>query len=409
MRNLEERVIAGFLDGGVKSFRTYGQGMSAGDFADPRCRKLYERMESLAREGKEYDLVGITHEMQGTEGINAEYLLYIAEQSMDINMPAAIQSLLAARFRDRAYNLTKDHMDITAGELAEKMQSEIWTYHSGLPTEWNRQQAFQRMLDSIEYDMTHGIEFTTGLKDLDKMIGGFYRAEVTFIGARPSVGKTALAINISMHLLKHGKNVLYIDLESGDEPMMERFVCLDTRIPLISIRRRSLSPGQLAKVIQSAAGLSKLPLTINDRASQTPGQIHNQALALGADIIIVDYLNLQVRNSEQEVGQLGDMMMGYNTIAKELNIPVIVLGQLNRKLEDRNDKRPMMSDIRGSGKIEEFSTNIILQHYGFRYDDNSPEFEQTLFVVKQKHGPVGPVRLYWNSSMIKFGDITNGG
>jgi len=410
MKNMEDRIIAGLIGGGIKAFKIYGQSLSADQFTSPGCRKLFDRMKRYTDRGAEYDMVSLANEFPGDDDITPEYLLSLSEiECCHYSLPASLQTLQDFRFRTHTFNMIQQYSDITAGELAEKLQGEIWKYQGGLPNGWNREEAFKRMLNSIEYDMEHGVEFTTGLTDLDKMIGGFYRKEVTFIGARPSTGKSAMAVNIAMHLIKQNKSVLYIDLESGDEPMMERFVCLHTGIPVVNIRRRMLSSMQLNKIITASNEISKLPITINDQSRPTTGIIYNQALNLKSDIIIVDYINQMVKNSAEEVGQLGDIMLGLNTLSKELNIPVIALGQLNRKLEDRSDKRPQMSDIRGSGKIEEYATNIHLLHWPFKYDDKAQPNELTVFVHKQKHGPVGPVNLYWDAPHLKFDNLERGG
>jgi len=410
MKEIEERIIAGLIAGGLPAFKIYGQFIGDDTFSDPTCKKLYNRMEGFASGSKEFNLVTLGEEFKQDPVISIEYLLRVSElEFSESSIPANLQVLQDHQFRENTTRLASEQKLITANELSDALQTEIWKYQQGLPNTWNREHAFRRVLDSIEYDMEHGVEMTTGLIDLDRVIGGLYRKEVTFVGARPSHGKTALAVNVASHLINKGKKVLYIDLESGDEPMMERFICYRTGIPIMNIRRRLLTTNQLSQIIRAANELTSLPITINDQTGITIGKIYNQARQINADVIIVDYLNCQLSGKIQEEAELGSLMQGYQTISKDLNVPIWVLGQLNRKIEDRTDKIPRIADIRGSGKIEEFSTNIILLHWPFVYDTTKLPNENFLYVLKQKHGPVEPVKLHWDAPKNKFANALQGG
>jgi len=190
--------------------------------------------------------------------------------------------------------------------------------------------------------------------------------------------------------------------ESGDEPMMERFLCYRTGIPIMNLRRRLLTVPQLSQIIKASSELVELPITINDRTGVTMGSIYNQARQVSADVIFIDYLNCMLSGKNSEEAELGSLMQGFQTISKDLNVPIWVLGQLNRKLEDRPIKIPRKSDIRGSGKIEEFATNILFLHWPFMFDDKELQNESWVYVSKQKHGEVRPVKLYWDAPKNKF-------
>ena len=185
--------------------------------------------------------------------------------------------------------------------------------------------------------------------------------------------------------------------------MMERFICYRTGIPIMNIRRRLLTIPQLAKIAKASAELVELPITINDQTGVTVGSIYNQARNLSADMVVVDYLNCQLSGKTSEEAELGSLMKGYQTISKDLNIPIWVLGQLNRKIEDRaGEKIPRKSDIRGSGKIEEFATNILFVSWPFMYDTSKLPNENYIYVSKQKHGEVKSVKLHWDAPKNKF-------
>lgn len=403
--NSEYKMVATLLAGGEPGdYQRYATYFSS--IEDPTLKRIVERIESIANQGRAFDVATIWEEFNGDPVINAAYLSRLsAASTLPQHIPDIARELADERFRLRLLEAAKAGRSQSAGALAQAVQQVVWEYQQGGGAEVDREESWRRMLDNLEEEMRQGPQLETGIRAIDDLAGGFRPGEVTYLGARPSVGKTALAVQVANHLLLHGHRVLYIDYESGDEAMMRRFVALRARIPIVNVSRPyTLTTEQAALVAAETAKMAKLPLYINDRMSIGVGDIHALALGAQAEIVVVDYLNLMVHHSENEVAELGDTMLGFQRIAKDLKVPILVLGQLNRKLEDRGNKAPVMSDIRGSGRVEEMATQIWFLHYPNRWDTGKPVDEMELHIVKSKHGPVGIAYLSWSPRRNLFGD-----
>jgi len=412
MRTAEERIIGGLLTGTSKEFKIYANQIDANTFKTEAYQAIFRRMEALVMEGKDYDLSVIAHEFKGDHIITPEFLIGLIDPgATPHNTPNAIATLNSERFRENITDIVSRKMQVTTGEIASQLQDAVWRYHGGVPNSWQIEEALQRTLDRVESRMIGEQEFIYGIPEMDRVLGGLHRKETTVISARPGTGKSSLAMNIAYTQLERDKKVLYIDLESGDESMLERFLCRITGIGIDTIHQgRNLTAGQLAKLANAAQKLKDMPLTINDRAAITVGEIYNQALDTKADLIIVDYLNLMASNVaiSDEVGKLGQMSLGLHEASKNLNIPIIILAQMNRGPENRNDHRPTIADIRGSGKIEEHADNIILLYWEHKYDMTRPEGVSEAIIAKQRQGPVGIAPLSWRAEILRFGTLQGG-
>ena len=400
MNKSERGIIGALLGADAGEFQLYS---TYARIDDPILAEIFQRQKRLVESGRDPGLETVAAEFKDHPVITPEFLVGLMEEEcIPSAIPRVAQTLNDERFRSEVKRV--DPYGKTAGEIADELQSAIWDFQRAGVQEWVRKEAFQRMLDEIEHSMTHGVEMVTGITPLDKVIGGLYRQEVTYIGARPSTGKTAWAVTVTYNLIRKGKSVLYIDLESGDTAIMKRLCCLETGIPIVDIHRATLTPEQLGKLAVASGRLSQLPIVISDRCGQSVGDIYQQAIQCKADCVIVDYINYLVRgdNQNNEVSQLGDIMTGFATMAKTLNIPVLILGQLNRQLEGRVDKRPRLSDIRASGRIEEVATNVYFLHYPYKFDENELPDKFEVVVGKSRHGPTGVVELRWQPEIQRF-------
>jgi len=399
----ERRVVASLLNGGAASFRLYS-GL-AGDVRDPVLAELMSRMKALTSSGRDWDVGTLFEEFKDHPVITAEYLAYLIELG---GSPESVrfqrQDVLDERLREKLGYMLGQVRTRPAAEVAAELQSAIWEYQRAGVSGWDRRDALKRMLDEIERDLASGMKIRTGIGGIDDFCGGFRGGEVTFLGARPTAGKSALAVNIADYLIIKGHKVLFFDLETGDTTLLERFVSLHTGIPIWQIAQRRLSEDELVRVVRAAGEIEELPLTINDHLGLSIGDIQAQAISSGAELIIIDYLTLLVRDTADETTQLGDIMAGLVGISKGLNVPILVLGQLNRYLEHRTDQRPRLSDIRGSGKIEEYAFKIWFLDYPFKYDQDASPDHKELIIAKCKHGPTGKVDLHWEGSTMRLSD-----
>ncbi len=253
----------------------------------------------------------------------------------------------------------------------------------------------------------------TGFADLDKMTLGLQPGEVTIIAARPSMGKTAFSLNIATHLaIREKKKVAYFSVEMAKEQLMMRILASEARVNMGEIKSGRIQDASWPKLIHTAGLIGEAPLYIDDTSGISPFEIRARCRRLkatvGLDCIMIDYLQImdlkqKVESRERAVAEISRSL---KAIAKELHIPVIALAQLNRGVESRTDRRPMLSDLRESGSIEQDADVIMLLHREDYWDKENPEKAgQALVVVgKNRNGPTGDVKLRFDAKTNKFRD-----
>ena len=251
----------------------------------------------------------------------------------------------------------------------------------------------------------------SGFWCLDHLTAGFQPQELTILGARPSVGKTAVAGNIAVHVATTGKTVAFFSLEMPSKALIDRMVCAQGQVDLQAHRHGRLNAIQKEYYLRALSGIVEAPLYIDDQPSQTAAMIEAKAARLqaasGLDLVIVDYLGLMtparraMENREQAVAGISRAMKG---LAKRLQVPVLLLSQLNRELYKRADKRPILSDLRDSGAIEQDADTVLFLHRDECYngEDASLIGKAELIIAKARNGPLGTVRLHYDARNCRF-------
>ena len=279
------------------------------------------------------------------------------------------------------------------------------------------------------------IGLKTGLKDFDKKIGGLHKSDLIIIAGRPSMGKTAFATNIASNISKEfqtkNKNVLLFSLEMSSEQLATRLIGELAELSSENIRTGNLSKADFNKLLKSSEDLKKLNLFIDDSPALSISSIRTRARRMkrkfGLDLLILDYLQLvngESRANDNRVQEISDITRGLKAIAKELNIPVIALSQLSRKVEDREEKRPQLSDLRESGAIEQDADLVVFLYREEYYLARTEPPEGTekheiwtnkmekvhnvaeAIIAKHRHGPISKVKLHFNPSWTKFSDLS---
>ncbi len=284
---------------------------------------------------------------------------------------------------------------------------------------------------------------STGLADMDKMLGGLHKSDLLILAGRPSMGKTSLATNIAFNVAKTYKRgklpdgaegavdggvVGFFSLEMSAEQLAGRILAEASEISSHKIRQGDLDEGEFRRFVDAAKELEACPLFIDDTAAIPIAQLAARARRLkrthGLDVLIVDYLQLVRGTSENRVQEIGEISMGLKAIAKELNIPVIALSQLSRQVESRDDKRPQLSDLRESGSIEQDADVVMFvfreEYYVEREKPSDHELDKMaewqdqmsrlhgkaeVIIGKQRHGPIGTVELSFESQFTRFGNL----
>ncbi|MFA6431878.1 MAG: replicative DNA helicase [Candidatus Margulisiibacteriota bacterium] len=271
----------------------------------------------------------------------------------------------------------------------------------------------KNVLDKIDslYGKKEAITGTpTGYADLDQITAGFQNSDLIIIAARPSVGKTAFALNIAQEVsIKHKIPVAIFSLEMSKEQLAQRMLCSEAEIDAQKLKTANLSDAGWKKLTRALGKLSEAPIYIDDTGSLTATEIRAKARRLkmekGIGLIIVDYLQL-MRGSgrnENRVQEIADIARSLKTLAKEIDVPVVALSQLSRAVEQRPDKIPRLSDLRESGEIEQTADLVMFIH---RDDYYNPQSERgniaEIIIAKQRNGPTGCIELVFRKEIAKF-------
>jgi replicative DNA helicase len=341
--------------------------------------------------------------------------------------------------------------DLSGREQIEAAEQQLYT----LAETGSASNGFMSFSDSLAGAVTMAAEaysregglsgLSTGLRDMDKMLGGLHPSDLIILAARPSMGKTSLGANIAFNVARRyawepgpeggrktvdGGVVAFFSLEMSAEQLAMRLLAEVTRIPSDLIRKGEIKASEFGEIRDAAGEIGESPLYIDATGGISIGKLAARARRLkrtaGLDLIVVDYLQLvtsgegRVENRVQEVSQI---TQGLKSLAKELAVPIVALAQLSRQVENRDDKRPQLSDLRESGSIEQ-DADVVMFIYREAYylgrlepRDNTPEhLEWTqkldqirnvaeIIIGKQRHGPIGTVKLHYDENITKFSDL----
>jgi replicative DNA helicase len=262
----------------------------------------------------------------------------------------------------------------------------------------------------------HTVGCETGFRDLDALISGFQPANLVILAARPSMGKTALALNIARNVgVDQNKGVAIFSLEMSKMEVVSRMMCSEARVDSWRVRRGILQPTEWSRLAAACTPLHTAPIFIDDSASVNLMEIRAKARRLKAKnkdlgLIVVDYLQLMmgdtnVENRQQEISRIS---RGLKILARELEVPVLALSQLSRQVEQRAGNRPVLSDLRESGAIEQDADVVMFIYRDEVYNRDSPDKGTAEVIVgKQRNGPIGDCKLAFIQNYTRFADLAN--
>jgi replicative DNA helicase len=265
-----------------------------------------------------------------------------------------------------------------------------------------------------------GVE--TGFEDLDRLTTGFHKSDLIILAARPAMGKTALSLNAIWHAAGEKKMpVAIFSLEMSKEQLVQRLISQTTRIPTQALRSGNVKAEDWPKLVRGVAEVSRAPIWIDDTAGVTLMEIRakvrrlasqlNVAGAMPLSLVVVDYLQLMVggearnrqENRQQEVSEIS---RGLKVLARDLDVPVLAVAQLSRAVEARHDKRPLLSDLRDSGAIEQDADMVMFLYRDEYYNSESDDKGIAEVIVgKHRNGPTGKVQLAWMEQYTKFASL----
>lgn len=396
-------------------------------FYDDRHVQIYSNILELFNEGLPVDLITLTDKLKKQKKLSAvggrTYIADLAtmvatsahaeEYGQIIKESATRRGLISA-----ARNITEMAYkeDVGIDEVIDTSEKQVFDVaQSGTRTNFVHikdllKDAYERAERADKDEAYLGI--STGFKDLDDLLGGFQKSDLVILAARPSVGKTSLALDMMRHAaLVEGKTVAFFSLEMSKTQIMDRLLGMQSGIPFWEIRTGRLSDKKFVKLADTMGELADGNIFIDDQAGQHINALRTKArrLALerGLDIIFVDYLQLMHGNSkESRTLEVGEISQGLKNIAKELEIPVVALSQLSRAIEQRQSRRPQLSDLRESGSIEQDADVVMFIDREEVWD---PETENKgvgeLIVAKHRNGPTGLVKLAFVNEIASFRNL----
>ena len=401
--------------------------LTADDFYLPEHKELFQVMGALSREHSPIDLVTVHTELarRGTlEGIGGgtalmrilnavptsanvkAYIDIVRERSILRKLISACQNISGECYRQQT-----PMEEILAS--AEKQIFDIAMNRTDGETLQPLGQVVVRSYDMIEeLARLHGAisGVPTGFIDLDNLLTGLHGGEFIVVDARPSMGKTSFAMNVAAHAsLNQGKKVAVFTLEMPREQIAMRVLCSDARVDMQRVRKGTLSNDDWVRLANSLTPMVAAQMYIDDTAGVTPSQLRSRCRRLmmdkGLDLIVLDYLGLmradgRVENRQLEVSEISRQL---KAIALDLKIPVMACAQLSRANKDRQDKRPMLSDLRDSGSIEQDADVVMFLHREEYYNKETEDKNiGEVIIAKQRSGPLGTVKLAWLSEYTTF-------
>jgi replicative DNA helicase len=338
---------------------------------------------------------------------NAEYYAKIVKEKFTLRsmILAGNRIVELGHHTDEDTEILVDKAEQIIFELAQnKARESLVHIENVLTTSWEQLEERAANKNSLT-------GLNTGFYDLNSFTSGLQKSDLIILAARPSMGKTALALNIAENVaLLNRSPVAIFSLEMGKEQLVQRLLCSRAEIDSSRVRTGQLRDDDWAKLGSAMGELGEAPIFIDDSAGVTVMELRGKCRRLKAQhgdlgLVIIDYLQLIEgrSNNDNRVNQMGEISRGLKLLARELNVPIIALSQLSRAVESRQDKRPMLSDLRDSGAIEQ-DADIVLMIYRDEY--YNPETEKAgiadLIIAKQRSGPVGSLELVFQSNITKF-------
>ncbi|MEK4566943.1 replicative DNA helicase [Alkalihalobacillus sp. FSL R5-0424] len=397
------------------------------DFYRAAHQRIYQVMVELAEKGEPVDLVTVTSDLQDRKWLeeiggvaylgdianavptaaNVEYYSRIVEEKSVLRRLIRVATDIAAE----GY-ASEEEVDTILNE-AEKTILEV-SHRQNTSAFISIKDVLVETYDRIEMLQNQTGDITgiaTGFTELDKMTAGFQRNDLIIVAARPSVGKTAFALNIAQNVAtKTEESVAIFSLEMGASQLVQRMLCAEGNIDAQRMRTGALNDEDWQKLTMAMGSLSKAGIYIDDTPGVKVNDIRAKCRRLkqenGLGMIMIDYLQLiqgNGRSGENRQQEVSEISRTLKAIARELEVPVIALSQLSRGVEQRQDKRPMMSDIRESGSIEQ-DADIVAFLYRDDYYDKESENQNIIEIIiaKQRNGPVGTVELAFVKEYNKF-------
>ncbi len=429
--------------------------VSSVNFYDPMHQKIFNAIESLIYKGMLANPITLKNYFEDEkDDLNVpEYLVKITKFSTSIRQAIEYSKIIYDMFvRRELIKISEQTIDTAKLNDLDTNGQDIIENSEKLLFDLAEKGSFNSSLTKFDEAMKQTIEMATaaykneegivgvptGLRDLDDKLGGLHQSDLIIIAGRPSMGKTSLATNIAFNAAKKLQDskkkstIAFFSLEMSSEQLSTRILAEQSRIRSNDIRRGRISDEQFDKFLETSKDIAELPLYIDETPAISIAAMSNRARRIkrlfGLDMIIVDYIQLMKGssfNKDGRVQEISQITQGLKAIAKELSIPVVALSQLSRQVEQRDDHKPQLSDLRESGSIEQDADVVMfvyregyylqrkepreatVEHAEWQAKMNEVAHLAEIIIGKQRHGPVGKILLEFEEQFTKFKDTQN--
>ena len=424
------------------------------EFFDPVHTKIYNSIEKLHNKGMIANPITLKTAFEKDESLSdiggTDYLVKLTRLSSSTKQSIDYAKIIHEKFVKRelikiSENLSDDAIDEKTDKTGEDIIQDTEKLLFDLAERGTFNQSFLKFDQALDQtiDMATNamkndqgiVGIPTGLKDLDERLGGLHKSDLVIVAGRPSMGKTALATNIAYHASKkildnnEKTSVAFFSLEMSSEQLSTRIISEQSRIKSNDIRRGKISEEEFNRLIETSRNIHQLPLVIDETPAITIATLSNRARRIkrlfGLNLIVVDYIQLMTTGAKRfdgRVQEISAITQGLKALAKELNVPVLALSQLSRAVEQRDDKKPQLADLRESGSIEQDADVVIFvfreeyyvankepkmgttEHMEWQSKMNEIIGQANLIIGKQRHGPTGTVNVEFEGMYTKFKD-----
>lgn len=460
-----EMAVLGAILYDNNAYQRVGDVLQGSDFYAPANQRIYETAQVMIMKGRVADGVTLMEHFE-SDGVfadigGAQYLTTLLDSSAFgpeiVDYARLIRDLAIRRELMQIGSIIVQSAAKSDGEMdgsgqIESAEKQLFALAERGTAQGGFVSFEQAVATSIEhatiaYQSDGGLSgISTGLDDLDQKIGGLHGSDLLILAGRPSMGKTALATNIAFNVAQacvrekqpddsyksvQGGVVGFYSLEMSADQLAGRILADVSCVPSDKIRRGDMDERDYARLREAAKEIERIPLHIDDTGGISISQLAARARRLqrsvGLDLLVIDYLQLVTAaagsKSDSRVQEVSQITMAMKSLAKELAIPVIALSQLSRKVEERDDKRPQLSDLRESGSIEQDADMVMFVYRESYYlerqepDENNENFlawkermeskagKAEVIIAKQRHGPIGKVELAFDSNRVRFGNL----
>ena len=435
-----ERAVLGGLMLETHRFDTVIQVIKENDFDGKDHQIIFQSMSELVEENKPLDPLTVSEKLDNKNSLNKiggkDYLIELATTTPSAANLEAYAEIVRQRSISR--KLMKANSEISelisnpqgqdGAALLDKAESMIFSLNDETNLNDKSLQSMKELIPST-MDRLHELSnkkggligSSTGFKDLDKKLQGMQEGDLIVVAGRPSMGKTSFAMNVAENVLLDDDSngaVLIFSLEMPGESLTTRMLSGMSKLDQQNVRSGMLKDDQLKLLLKEGERLKNLPLWIDDSSLLSPMELRAKARRLarteehGLSLIVVDYLQLMQlpASNENRVNQISEISRSLKSLAKELNVPIVALSQLNRAVEQRPNKRPIMADLRDSGAIEQDADVILFIYRDEVYNEDSEQGNKAEIIIgKQRNGPIGTIYLTFLKEFTRFENFSNDG